>query len=132
MCKLNAKFDIDLLLYLLSHFEWDDHIVHIVTQQHLPPPLTSIVKLSLFTHVQSSPLTAARLHQCRTNRSCYSNNGWTFSGQTSYTLCSAFSRLLPLFSKSLILFRKRTEAKVAVALTHLTEVGQGSLRVRGH
>ena len=77
--KLNAKFDADLSLYLLSHFEWDGHTVLIHTQQHAPPPLTtSTVKLSLFTHVHSSPLSlAAQLH-------CYINNGWTFSRQPSY------------------------------------------------
>ena len=47
MFKLNAKFDTDLLLYLLSHFECDGHTVHMLTQGHLPPPLTSTVTLSL-------------------------------------------------------------------------------------
>ena len=38
------------------------------------PPLTSMVKSSLFTHVHSSSLSlAARLHQCRTNHSHYIN-----------------------------------------------------------
>ena len=56
-----------------------------LTPWHLPPPLTSTVKLSLFTHVHSSPLSfTARLHRCRANHSCYTNDGWTFSGQTSY------------------------------------------------
>ena len=33
------------------------------TQQYLPPPLASTVKLSLFTHAYSSPLSlAAKLH----------------------------------------------------------------------
>ena len=44
MLKLNAKFDVDSLLYLLSHFECDSHTVHMLTQQRLPPPLTSTVK----------------------------------------------------------------------------------------
>ena len=39
--KLNAKLDADLLLYLLGHFECDGHTVHMLTQRHLPPPLTS-------------------------------------------------------------------------------------------
>ena len=83
MFKLNTKFDADSLLYSLSHFECDGHTVHMFTQWHLPPPLTSTVKLSLFTHVHSSPLSlAARLHQCCTNHSRYINSGWTFSGQT--------------------------------------------------
>ena len=83
MFKLNTKFDADLLLYILSHFECDSHTVHMLTQWHLPPPLTKTVKSSLFTHVHSSPLSlAARLHWCRTNHSCYIKNGWTFSGHT--------------------------------------------------
>ena len=85
MLKLNAKLDADLLLYSLSHFEGNHHTVHMLTQWHLLPPLNSTVKLSLFTHVHSSPLSlAAKLHQCHANHSCYINNGWTFSRQTSY------------------------------------------------
>ena len=38
--KLNAKFDADSLLYSLSHFECNSHTVHMLTQQHPPPPLT--------------------------------------------------------------------------------------------
>ena len=61
--KLNTKFDVDSLLYSLSHFECDGHIVHMLTQKHLLPPLTSTVKSSLFTHAHSSPLAlAAGLH----------------------------------------------------------------------
>ena len=45
--KLNAKLDADLLLYLLSHFECVGHTEHMLTQWHLPPPLTSTVKSSL-------------------------------------------------------------------------------------
>ena len=57
-----------------------DHTVLMLTQWRLPPPLTGTVKLSLFMHAHSSPLSlAARLHQCRTNRSHYINNGWTSS-----------------------------------------------------
>ena len=67
MFKLNAKFDADSLLYSLSHFECDGHTVHMLTQRRLPPPLTSTVKSSLFTHAHSSPLSlATRLHWCRT------------------------------------------------------------------
>ena len=66
---------------------WLSHTVHMLTQQHLPPLLTSTVKSSLFTHVHSSPLfLAARLCWCHANHSCYINNIWTFSGQTSYVL----------------------------------------------
>ena len=51
------------MLYLISHFECDGHTVHMLTQWHLLPPLTSTVKLLLFTHLHSSPLSlTARLH----------------------------------------------------------------------
>ena len=79
MFKLNTKFDADLLLNSLSHFECDSHTVHGLTQWSLPPSLTSTVKSSLFTHVHSSPLSlAARLHWCCRNHSCYINHGWNF------------------------------------------------------
>ena len=39
MFKLNAKFDADLLLHSLSHFECDDHTVHMLTQGYLPLPV---------------------------------------------------------------------------------------------
>ena len=85
MFKLNAKSDVDSLFYLLSHFECDGHTVHMLTQWHLLPPLTSTVKSSLFTHVHSSPLSlAARLHWYCANYCGYINNGWTFSKQTLY------------------------------------------------
>ena len=84
MFKLNAKFDKDSLLYSLSYFECDGHTVHVFTQRCVPPLLTSTVKLSLFKHALSSPLSlAARLHQCCSNHSHYINNGWAFSRQTS-------------------------------------------------
>ena len=64
---------------LISHFDGKDHTIHMLTQQHLPPPLTIMVKLSLFTHVHSSSLfLAARLHWCCANSTCYINNGWNF------------------------------------------------------
>ena len=73
----------------LRHFECNGHTVHMLTQWHLPPPLTSTVKSSLFTPVHSSPLPlAARLHQCHTNHSHYINNGWTFLRQTQQSDCS--------------------------------------------
>ena len=57
-----------------------------LTQQCLPPPLTSSVKSSLFTHSCSSPLSlVARLHRCGANHSYFVNNDWTFSRQTTYT-----------------------------------------------
>ena len=59
MFKLHAKFDGDSFA-VLSHFECNGHIVHLLTLQ---PPLTSTVKSSLFTHAHSSPLSmAARFH----------------------------------------------------------------------
>ena len=42
-----------------NHFECDGHTVHMLTQWCLPPPLTSTVKVSLFTHAHSSPLSLA-------------------------------------------------------------------------
>ena len=63
MLKFKSKFDADLLLYLLSYFKCDGHTVHMLTQWHVLPPLTSTVKLSLFMHAHSSPLSlAARLY----------------------------------------------------------------------
>ena len=51
-----------------------------LTQQCLLPTLTSTMKLSLFTHVHSSPLSlAVRWHQCHANLSHYINKDWTFS-----------------------------------------------------
>ena len=86
MFKLNTKFDSGLLLYLLGHFEYDGHTVHMLTQWCLPLQLISTLKSSLFMHVNSSPLSlAASLHQCRANHSRYINNGWTFSGQNIYS-----------------------------------------------
>ena len=87
MFKLNAKFDADSLLYSLSHFECDSHTVHRLSQWHLPPPMTSTVKLSLFMLMHFSPLSlAARIHWCHANNSCYINKGWTFSGKTLYII----------------------------------------------
>ena len=77
MFKLNAKFDTDSLLYSLSHFECGSHTAHMLTQQSLPPPLTSAVKSSCslmlipvhFTYAHSSPLSlATRLHRCRSSK----------------------------------------------------------------
>ena len=60
-------------------FECNGHTVHMLTQQHLSPPLGSTVKLSSFTHAHPSPLSlAARLHWCHTNHSHYIDNGWIF------------------------------------------------------
>ena len=85
MFKLNAKFDADSLLYLLSHFECDGHTVHMLTQRFLPPPLTSTVKSSLFTmHMPvHSPWLPGYINVTQTVLVMF-NNGWTFSRQTSY------------------------------------------------
>ena len=65
MFKLNPNSDEDSLLYQLSHFECDSHTLHGLSQRHLPPLLTSMVKPSLFTHAHSSPLSlATRLPWC--------------------------------------------------------------------
>ena len=86
MFEPNAKYDADSLIYSLSRFECRSHRVNMFIQQHLPPLLTSTVILSLFTHACLSPLSlAARLHQCEANHSRYINNGWIFSGHTSYS-----------------------------------------------
>ena len=88
MFKLKSYYDADSLLYSLSHFECNGHILHTLTQWRLLPPLTSTMKLSLFTHAYSSPLSlAARLYRCCTNCSCYINNGWTFSGDVCVCVC---------------------------------------------
>ena len=85
MFKLNAKFDAHSLLCLLSYFECGSHTVHTLTQWCLPIPSTSTVNSSLFIQAHSSPLSlAARLHQCRTNRSHNINSGWTFPDRPSY------------------------------------------------
>ena len=98
MFKLNAKSDADSLLYSLSHFECDGHTVHMLTQQCLPPPLTSTMKLSLFTHTNSSPLSlAARLHQCHSNYSHYLNNGWTSPRKYIFFSLSKFARVTMFF-----------------------------------
>ena len=52
------------------------------------------MKLSLFTHVHSSPLSlAARLYQCHAKRSHYINV-WTFSGPCIYTYIHIFESKL--------------------------------------
>ena len=83
MFKLHTKFDADLLLHLLSHFEYNLHTVHMLIQWRLLPPVTSTVKSSSFTHVCFSPLyLAARLYWCHVNCSCYINKSWNLSRQT--------------------------------------------------
>ena len=63
MFKLNAKFDVDSLLYLLSYLECHVHTVHMLTQWHLLSPPTGTVKSTLLRHLYSNPLSlGARLH----------------------------------------------------------------------
>ena len=57
--KNKLKMDKTLKYKSFSHFEHDGHAVHMLIQWNLPPPLTSTVKSSLFTHVHSSPLSLA-------------------------------------------------------------------------
>ena len=88
MFKLNAKFNADPLLYSLSHLQCNGRTVHMFTQQHLLPPLTSTVKSLLFLHAHSSPLfLAAGLYQWHTNHSCYTNKGHTFFQTDLVYLC---------------------------------------------
>ena len=97
----------------LNHSECDDHTVHMLTQQCLLPPLTSTVKSSLFTHACSSPLfLAARLHLCHAHCSHYINNGWTFSGQTSYTCYNVYHSFMYL-SPSIYHLDKGSESKIS-------------------
>ena len=90
-CSSLKQNNADSLICFLSHFKCNGHTVHMLTQRHVLPLLTSTVKSSSFTHAHSSPLSlAARLHRSCTNHSCYINNGWAFSGQTSYIRDVAF------------------------------------------
>ena len=73
--KLNSKFNADLLFYSPSHLECNGHTVLMLSQWCLWPPLSSIVKSSLFIHVHSSPHSLdARLYQCHVNCSHCINN----------------------------------------------------------
>ena len=93
--------------------------VHMLTQWHLPSPLTSTVKLTLFTHAHYSPLSlAARLHWCLSNCSHYTNNSWTLSRQTSYNFASQAKglrlRLLSLSRNAVLM----AEAGMQIKLNH--------------
>ena len=83
MFKLNAKLDVDLLLYSFWHFEWDSHTVYMFTQWNILIPLTSTV-IIVCTCAFQSTLLASRLHKWCANCSCYIYNGWNLSRQTSY------------------------------------------------
>ena len=68
----------------LPFWMWPPHSTHAHSTVSTIPP-TSRGKLSLFMLVHSSLLSlAARLQWCRTNHSCYINNGSILGGQTSY------------------------------------------------
>ena len=76
MSKVNTKFDADLLLYSLSHFE-----CHGLTQWSLTPAW--LVQSSLFTHAHSSPFFWLPGYIDITNHSCCINSGRAFSRHTS-------------------------------------------------
>ena len=102
MFNLHIKFNANSLFCSLSNFECDGHTVHMLTQWCLLLPLTCIVKLSLFTHVHSSPLSlTARLHQCCANSSHYTNNDWTFSRQASFTVSRRGTFVVIVWAESL-------------------------------
>ena len=84
MFKLNAKFDADLLLYSLGHFERDSHTVHMLTQWHLLPPQTSTMKSIVHACTFQSTLLGCQVTFMLCKRSCYISNGWTFPRQTLY------------------------------------------------
>ena len=54
MFKLNAKFDVDSLLYLVILNTTD--MQYTCSLNSATPPMTSTVKSSLFTHAHSTPL----------------------------------------------------------------------------
>ena len=112
MFKPNTKFDACLWLCLFSHFECNNHTVHMITQQHLPPSLSDTVKSSLFTHAHSSPLSMAdRFQGCCANQSHYINNGCTFSRQTnSYCLHFQFINMNLLFILGGLVFLSQLDA----------------------
>ena len=129
MFKHNAKFDADSLLYLLSHFECDGHTVPMFTQWRLLPPLTSTMKSSLFTQAHSGPRSvAARLHQCCANCSCYINNGWTFSGQTSYAYTEKVSSKFLLWKFESIQKIENNNLRYTHTCTHTYQPGSRGLK----
>ena len=92
-----------------SFWMWQPHR-HMLTQKHLPPPLTSTGKSSLFTHTHSSPLSlAARLHWCWANHSHYFNNGWNFSGQTLCVCIHMNTHMYSFICYSSFFFKSHTD-----------------------
>ena len=95
MFKPNAKFVSDSLLCPLSHFVWVGYTVHMLTQWHLPPPLTSTVKSSLFMHAHSSPLSMAAILIILTTTGLFSDRPHT-------SLLSPLSTSIPYDSLSFL------------------------------
>ena len=101
MVKLNAKFDADLLLCLLSHFECYNHTIHVLTQWHLLPN-GQVQCTSHCSHMcipVHRPWLSGHVNIAQ-NILHYINNGWTFSRQSSYvkigTTPGAAARELPV------------------------------------
>ena len=51
MFKLNAKFDADLLLYLLSHFECNGHTIHSKPPTAPPTPASTVSHHCSYMHI---------------------------------------------------------------------------------
>ena len=85
MFQLNEKFAADLLLYLLSHFECDGHIVHMLTQQRLLPPRTKYSEIVIVhTCAFQSTLLGCRVTSILCKLFLLHYSDWIFYGQTSY------------------------------------------------
>ena len=75
------------------HCSTRSEIFNVMASQSEAPSMASTTTPSdyysevvMFTQAHPSPLSlAASLHQCSANHSHYTNNGWTFSRQTSCT-----------------------------------------------
>ena len=84
MFKLKAKFDADLLLYFLSHFECDIHTIHMQsTASTTPTDQYSEVVIVQACSFQST-LLGCQVASMSCKPFLYINNGCTFSRQTSY------------------------------------------------
>ena len=85
MFKLNAKFDADLLLYLLSHLECHAHSMASTAS-------TDKCSEVVIVHARAfqSTLLGCQVHQGCTNHFPYINNGWTFSRQATYVVTLNF------------------------------------------
>ena len=83
LLKLNAKFDVDLLLCSLSHFECEA-MQYVFSLNGIYCPLWLIQ----WSHGCSCMWILVHSPWCPTKRSHYINNGWTFSYQTIYSMPS--------------------------------------------